>query len=116
MSRSEKMIGNKNGLGNKSGEGKRRDKTNRWKGGRTIDRKGYVLIYCPDHPHARGNYVLEHRLVMEAHLGRTLLPSEVVHHIDGDKTNNIIPNLQLYSSSSGHSKYHRPKGIAWERK
>ena len=48
-----------------------------WKGGRLIDKDGYVLVYSPGHPHARRprkKYVVEHRLVMEKHLGRYLSP------------------------------------------
>src|SRR5689334_22036255 len=44
-----------------------------WKGGRRIDKDGYVLIYAPDHPQAtKAGYVREHRLVMEQHLERYL--------------------------------------------
>ena len=44
----------------------------------------------------------EHRLVMEEKLGRLLLPSEVVHHKDGNKTNNHPDNLELFSSNGKH--------------
>ena len=69
-----------------------------WKGGRKIHNKGYVLISCPDHPYAfggNGKHILEHRWVMEQHLGRYLKPHEVVHHINGDKQDNRIENLKL---------------------
>ena len=75
-----------------------------WKGGRRIDKDGYVLIYCPDHPSANGRRktVREHRLVMEQHLGRFLLPTEVVHHKDENKLNNDISNLELFSTNAEH--------------
>ena len=74
-----------------------------WKGGRNIDKDGYVLIHRPEHPDARKNgYVLEHRLNMESHLGRRLHSDEVVHHIDRNKQNNHISNLVLYSSNADH--------------
>lgn len=38
-----------------------------------------------------------HRLAMENHLGRPLLKSEAVHHIDGNKLNNHIGNLEIMS-------------------
>jgi hypothetical protein len=67
-----------------------------WGGGRTVTKAGYVLIKRPAHPGAdvRG-YVYEHRLVMEATLGRYLSPSERVRHIDGDSGNNRPWNLKL---------------------
>lgn len=49
--------------------------------------------------HLKGRYHLEHRLVMEQHLGRKLLPKENVHHKDGDRLNNDISNLELWSTS-----------------
>lgn len=83
-----------------------------WKGGRRIDKSGYVLIYFPGHPFAgrpSKKYVREHRLVMEKHLGRFLDRKEVVHHRDGDKQNNSIENLELFLSNSAHLK-HELKG------
>lgn len=74
-----------------------------WKGGRLIHSNGYVLIYNPTHPHAKsGTYVYEHRLIMENEIGRYLLPSERVHHINHDKQDNRIENLQLFKSHSEH--------------
>ena len=70
-----------------------------WTGGRNVIRNGYIEIYAPDHPNARGGkYVREHRLVMEKHIGRHLLPSEQVHHKNGIKDDNRIENLELISN------------------
>ena len=48
-----------------------------------------------------------HRQVMEAHLGRKLLRSEHVHHLDGDTRNNAIDNLTVLTASQHHSEHSR---------
>ena len=69
-----------------------------------ITKEGYVVVNLPRDDKFYGminkatNSVLEHRLVMAKHLGRCLQPIEVVHHIDRDKTNNSIDNLELLNS------------------
>jgi hypothetical protein len=78
-----------------------------WSGGRKKHSAGYIVAYAPDHPWAdRQGFVLEHRLVIEKHIGRILHPDEVVHHINGDKTDNRLENLTLLTMSS-HSKLHQ---------
>jgi len=78
----------------------------RWKGGIYHD-KGYVYIYTPQHPFAiYEKYVAEHRLVMEKHLKRFLLPTELVHHINGIRDDNRIENLQLLQGRGEHMKKH----------
>jgi len=75
-----------------------------WRGGRTITKAGYVMIWAPDHPtcqHKTKKYVLEHRLVMEEMLGRLMLPSETVHHKDGNRQNNDPANLELRQGAHG---------------
>jgi uncharacterized protein (DUF1330 family) len=78
-----------------------------WKGGRLQKTNGYIIIQQPTHPFCDiDGYVLEHRLIMERHLGRTLLPTEVVHHINGIPDDNRIENLMLFSNQKEHAKIH----------
>lgn len=72
-----------------------------WKGGKHINPAGYIVIYKPDYPKV-SKYVLKHRLVMEEHLGRFLLPTERVHHSNGIKTDNRIENLELWGLYHPH--------------
>lgn len=82
---------------------------------RKVRKDGYVLVRAPEgHPypadHSSGtSYILEHRLVMEQALGRYLLPTEIVHHIDGNPSNNAIENLRLCSSQTEHLKQEHPE-------
>jgi len=78
-----------------------------WKDGTMITADGYRKTWIPPgHPfsamqHKGTSYVYEHRLVMAHHLGRPLRKGETVHHIDGNRLNNDISNLQLRQGAHG---------------
>ncbi len=77
-----------------------------WVGGKLETGGGYIRVRVyPEDPFysmAVHEYVLEHRLVMARHLNRVLTDEETVHHIDGDRTNNAIENLQLRQGKHGN--------------
>lgn len=78
-----------------------------WKGGVEITH-GYRWIMCKEHPKNNKGKVVEHRLIMEKHLGRILESSEIVHHINGNKLDNRIENLEIVDRAQ-HMNMHRDK-------
>jgi DNA-binding CsgD family transcriptional regulator len=93
-------------------------RNHKWKGGEIID-QGYVKAYidalcCETTKQlARAmspgdqQYIPKHRLMMAEHLGRPLLKEETVHHINGNKTDNRIENLQLRIGRYGKGACYR---------
>lgn len=76
-----------------------------WRGGRKLVGR-YWYIWTKDHPHrTMGNYVAEHRLVVEAKLGRYLERHEVVHHINGDPQDNRPENLAVFQTNADHLRH-----------
>jgi hypothetical protein len=74
----------------------------------TISTQGYRVITID------GKLILEHRHVMEQHLGRKLSSQELIHHIDGNKLNNELSNLQLITRCS-HPHLHPDNLENWQK-
>lgn len=73
---------------------------------KTYIENGYIVQYEKGY-NKKGN-VKQHRKVMEDYLGRKLTSEEVVHHINENKMDNRIENLEVMLRGK-HSSYHRKK-------
>lgn len=84
-----------------------------WKGGVTYfgshgNHAGAKYVRCPAPFLAmarKDGYVMEHRLVVAQAMGRLLLRSEVVHHMDHNPRNNALENLVLFATNSDHKRF-----------
>jgi len=74
-----------------------------------VDADGYVRIKVVT---GSGRWIAEHVIVMERTLGRLLIPGEVVHHINGDRSDNSPSNLFLCRNRSHHNEVHRSEAAA----
>lgn len=73
-------------------------------------KEGYkILTGYYDHPNAsKKGEIREQILIMSNKLGRPLKKTEVVHHINEDKLDNRIENLEL-TDRSKHQNIHNPR-------
>ncbi len=74
-----------------------------YKGGKHLSKDGYVILTNQqDHPNVwKNGHVSEHIIVMSNYLGRPLTEHETVHHINTDRSDNRIENLQLRIGQHG---------------
>lgn len=71
-------------------------------GSGVITQQGYRRLTKRNHPNStKSGNVLEHVFVMSSFLGRPLVKGETVHHKNGDRLDNRIENLELWSTNHG---------------
>ena len=75
---------------------------------------GYVYVYDPTRKTKTGGNksTTVHKLVMEKYLGRELTPDESVHHKNGNRADNRIENLELWSKNQPAGQRVEDK-VAW---
>ena len=98
------------------GREKYRDNLRQGIGEKWIDSCGYIQVYMGPDYKGTGycGSVREHVLIMEQHLGRSVEKGEVVHHIDGDKTNNVLDNLQLMTVEEHNNCHAKSESVVFE--
>jgi len=73
----------------------------RWSGGWYEDKHGYKWIHDD-----KGRWKKEHRVVVERIIGRDLLSTETIHHMDENKRNNNPSNLYYFQNDNLHKRHH----------
>lgn len=78
-------------------------------GSQYIDRDGYVRVKVVT---GAGQWIPEHIIVMQGIIGRDLKQGEVVHHINGCRSDNRPENLYLCRDRSHHNDVHKSQDSA----
>lgn len=81
-----------------------------FKGGKTIDSNGYVVLSSKKWGEDCGRR--EHCIVVEKSIGRKLKANEIVHHINGDKSDNRIENLTIETRASHNRRHGKGRMVA----
>lgn len=94
---------------NRIGRTKYMEENGNWRGGRRRQIDGYIMRTLPlDHPlremTTNMGQVREHRIIMAEHLGRPLKTDELIHHLNGVRSDNRIENLMLVSNKNHEVK------------
>jgi len=86
------------------------ENNNAWRGGKYV-MNGYVFVRAVGHPLSRSNgYALEHRLIASQNWGIGAVIGKVVHHKNGNKSDNRIENLEIMSHEEHTSLHCRKPG------
>jgi len=92
-------------------------------GNKWIDSCGYINVYIGPKNSNKRQYtgerdycgsIREHVFIMEEYLERSLKKGEVVHHIDGNKTNNNLDNLQVMSVADHNNCHGKSKEVIFD--
>jgi hypothetical protein len=78
-------------------------------GTKRTDASGYTIVKVAA---GKGRWALEHVLVAEQTLGRRLRAGEIVHHVNGDRSDNRPANLYVCANRSEHNAVHRSEASA----
>lgn len=89
-------------------KGRTGKKSHVWDGGSYTSSNGYTYIYLEDkNRKSVSKYIGEHVLVAEKAIGKTLPCGSIVHHFDGNKSNNMNSNLVVCENNAYHRLLHK---------
>jgi hypothetical protein len=80
----------------------------------SMDANGYIVANVCHPENSTGRSILKHRMIMMNYLGRELVAGETVHHKNGDRSDNRLENLELWSTSQPSGQRVQDK-LAWAR-